>query len=216
MIFNSPTKKTKSSESIAQIAKALSQVQAEIQNPANSAVNPFFKSKYAPLPDVLKIIRPLAGKYGLAIIQNSYNEEDKVFINTLIIHESGEWIETDPLVLKPEKNTPQGVGSAITYGRRYAISAVFGISSEEDDDGNSNEKEKPKAKKDEPAVETVNPELAAAKKKAMDICKEKAAMNEENKAKVKAVVVTYHASGNPNKIEDVEQLNKLIIELNKI
>ena len=61
---------------------------------------------------------------------------------TLLLHESGEWIETEPLQMKLEKNTPQGVGSAVTYGRRYQISSVLGLASEEDDDGEANEQNK--------------------------------------------------------------------------
>ena len=54
----------------------------------------------------------------------------------MLHHESGEYMEYPPLMVKPEKNTPQGVGSAITYSRRYSLSTVFGITSDQDDDGN--------------------------------------------------------------------------------
>ena len=52
------------------------------------------------------------------------------------MHESGEWIEYDPIKMKPVKNDPQSIGSAITYAKRYALSAIFGITSDQDDDGN--------------------------------------------------------------------------------
>ena len=125
------------SESIKNIALALSKFQSEVENPKNTADNPYYKSKYAPLQDVLNIVRPLLSKHGLSIVQSPSGDGERISIHTMLIHESGEWIEFDPLVLKAEKITPQGAGSAITYGRRYSLSAVLGISSEDDDDANS-------------------------------------------------------------------------------
>lgn len=125
------------SESIKNIALALSKFQSEVENPKNTADNPYYKSKYAPLQDVLNTVRPLLSKHGLSIVQSPSGDGERISIHTMLIHESGEWIEFDPLVLKAEKITPQGAGSAITYGRRYSLSAVLGISSEDDDDANS-------------------------------------------------------------------------------
>lgn len=130
------------SESIKNIAVALSKFQSEVENPKNTADNPFYKSKYAPLQDVLKQVRPLLTKYGLSIIQSPSGDGEHISVNTLLLHESGEWIEFEPLVLKAEKITPQGAGIAITYGRRYSLSSVLGISSEDDDDGNALEGKK--------------------------------------------------------------------------
>lgn len=124
------------SESIKNIAKALAAFQAEVKNPANTADNPFFKSKYAPLSDILSIARPILSKHGLSILQSPSGDGQNVTVTTLITHESGEWIESEPLTLKADKATAQGAGSAITYARRYALSAMLGISSEDDDDGN--------------------------------------------------------------------------------
>lgn len=130
------------SESIKNLAVALSKFQSEVENPKNTADNPFYKSKYAPLQDVLNTVRPLLSKHGLSVIQSPAGDGESVSIMTMLLHESGEWIEFDPIVLKAEKMTPQGAGSAITYGRRYALSAVLGISSEDDDDANSLENTK--------------------------------------------------------------------------
>jgi hypothetical protein len=124
------------SDSIKNIAKALAAFQSEVKNPVNTADNPFFKSKYAPLQDILNLVRPLLSKHGLSVLQIPSGDGEKIIITTLLMHESGEWIETCPLILKPDKPTAQGAGSAITYGRRYSLSAVLGISSEDDDDGN--------------------------------------------------------------------------------
>jgi hypothetical protein len=210
----------KTSESISAISKAISQVQLEIENPANSAVNPFYKSKYAPLPDVLNIVRPLLGKYGLAVIQNPYTEGEVLSITTRITHESGEWIETDPLFMKPEKNTPQGVGSAITYGRRYALSAVLGIASEEDDDGNSNEPDKQgKSKKEDKPKPNVELEkiIANIGEVATNLA-EKGIDKNVIGSTIKAIFTDAKGkpSANYNAIKDIETANKVLDALNKI
>ena len=124
------------SESIKEIAAAMAKFQADVKNPTNSASNPFFKSKYAPLNEILNDVRPLLAKYGLSVLQMPSGDDSEVHITTLLMHQSGEWIESCPLKMKPAKNDPQGIGSAITYGRRYALAAILGISSEDDDDGN--------------------------------------------------------------------------------
>ncbi len=130
---------------IKNIAAALIEVQRKIKNPSNTAVNPFFRSKYAPLPDILNCIRPLLTENGILLIQNTgSNESGEVYVQTKLIHTSGEIIETDKLLLKPDKNTAQGIGSAITYCRRYQLTALLGISSEDDDDGNIASKTRPK------------------------------------------------------------------------
>ncbi len=126
----------RTSESIKNISKAMAQFQAEVKNPANTANNPFFKSKYAPLNDVLNLVRPILTKHGLSVLQSPSGDGEHIAVTTLITHESGEWIESDPLTLKADKATAQGAGSAVTYARRYALSAMLGISSEDDDDGN--------------------------------------------------------------------------------
>ena len=136
------------SESIANLAQALCLFQGEVSNPKNSATNPFFKCKYAPLSEVINTIKPFLSKHGLSILQTPSGDGEHIIVTTLLMHSSGEWIEGEPLILKADKVTAQGAGSAITYGRRYAISAILGISSEDDDDGNhaNGNKEKPDTK----------------------------------------------------------------------
>lgn len=125
------------SDSIKEIAAALSKFQGEVNNPKNIANNPFFNSKYAPLDEVINTIKEPLKKNGLSFIQNpTSTDAGMVSIVTLLMHESGEWIESDPLFLKNDKPTAQGSGSSITYARRYQLSAILGIASENDDDGN--------------------------------------------------------------------------------
>ena len=125
------------SESITERNKALANFHRELKQPMKDANNPFFKSKYVPLENVVEAIDDVAPKIGLTYSQYPVTTDDgKVGISTVLLHESGEFIEYPPATTKPDKNTPQGVGSALTYMRRYSLSAVFGITSDQDDDGN--------------------------------------------------------------------------------
>lgn len=128
----------KKSESIGELAKALAKFQASVKQPLKDANNPFFKSKYVPLENVVESITESAGALGLSFIQYPVNADNRVGVITILMHESGEWIETEPIYATPAKQDPQATGSAITYLKRYSLSAVFGITSDEDDDGNSN------------------------------------------------------------------------------
>lgn len=210
----------KTSESIAAISKALSEFQKEVKNPENIANNPFYKSKYAPLPEVLNVARPILGKYGLAVIQNPYTIEGQLLIETRIVHESGEWIETEPLHMQLEKNTPQGAGSAITYGRRYSLSAVLGLASEEDDDGNEQEPENGKKKKTD-EEKKVEAELAKIIK---EIGTKVASLIEKGVSKdvvsntIKGLLTNAKGekSANYNAIKDITTANKVLDALQKI
>ncbi len=114
------------------IYKALSEFQAKCPLIKKDADNPFYKSKYAPLDSILPIITPLLRQVGLVVTQ--IPNEGK--LTTRIIHiESGEVIEGSADLIN-DKNNAQGLGSAITYMRRYALVAMLGLNTEEDDDGN--------------------------------------------------------------------------------
>jgi hypothetical protein len=126
----------KTSESIANIAKALSAFQNDVKQPEKDGNNPHFKSKYVTLDGTVKAIHDCAPKHGLSYTQMPVATESGVGVVTLIMHESGEFIQMDPFVLPMDKKTAQGAGSATTYARRYSLSAAFGIVSDLDDDGN--------------------------------------------------------------------------------
>lgn len=125
------------SETIIKLSKSLVETQKELKQPLKDAKNPFFKSEYVPLENVAEAITQTATKYGLAFSQYATTTENgNVSVGTIVFHESGEYIEYPPLILKPENTKPQSIGSAITYAKRYALSAIFGITSDKDDDGN--------------------------------------------------------------------------------
>jgi len=124
------------SDSIAELAKALAAFHGEVKQPLKDKANPFFKSKYVPLENVVEAITETSPKHGLSFIQYPLNQENKVGVVTILMHSSGEWIESDPVFAIPTKQDAQSTGSVITYLKRYSLSAIFGITSDEDDDGN--------------------------------------------------------------------------------
>ncbi|RTL05068.1 hypothetical protein EKK58_08960 [Candidatus Dependentiae bacterium] len=121
------------SESIKNLAEALATFQGTVANIAKKATNPFFKSKYATLADILNTIREPLKESGLSVAQFPTGEDE---LTTVLMHTSGEYL-MGASKMKPAKNDPQGVGSAITYQRRYALSAVLGLNIDDDDDGNA-------------------------------------------------------------------------------
>ena len=125
----------KKSDSVTELAKALNKFQAECSGAKKGSNNTFLKSKYADLAEVINCAKEALANNGLSVSQFPVAEEGRAGVVTILMHESGEWIEQH-LLLKVAKNDPQGMGSAITYARRYAYQAVLGIPSE-DDDGNA-------------------------------------------------------------------------------
>lgn len=123
------------SESIAKLAAALVKANAEVQHATKDRTNPHFKNDYATLESVLNAVKPVYATHGLAIVQLPGFEDGRATLDTVVVHESGEWLAG--LAGSPiQKQDPQGVGSALTYLRRYAVAAVAGIA-QVDDDGNA-------------------------------------------------------------------------------
>lgn len=121
------------SESIKTLAVALKGFQHEVQKISKTEDNPFFKSKYADLPAILDAIREPLANNGLSFAQFPTGENE---MTTILMHESGEFLQ-GTFKMTPSKNDPQGQGSVITYQRRYALSAILGLNTDEDDDGNA-------------------------------------------------------------------------------
>lgn len=121
---------------IDQLSAALSAAQGELENASKNSRNPHFRSKYADLAEIINTVRPVFAKHGLAIVQSPSYADGLVSVTTLLTHKSGQWIR-DVASAPAPKLDPQGVGSAVTYLRRYAIGAFACIASEADDDGNA-------------------------------------------------------------------------------
>ena len=122
------------SENKTELFKALFNLQKEILPIKKTADNPFFHSKYADISTVLESVKPLLQKNKLVIMQPLEVLNGLQVVKTVLLHESGESMES-VCILNPEKDTPQGYGSAITYMRRYSLISLLGLATE-DDDGN--------------------------------------------------------------------------------
>lgn len=117
------------------IFTALLDAQKEFPSIKKDASNPFFKSKYAGLDSILEVVLPILHKHDLFIVQSPITEGDRIGVSTKLCHSSGEGIE-GTFTMNLAKNDPQGAGSAITYARRYALVAMLGLNTEDDDDAN--------------------------------------------------------------------------------
>ncbi len=124
------------SEHINELTNALAIAQAEIKNPTKDSANPFFKSKYADLATIWDAVRQPLTKQGLAFMQLPSSDGPKVMVTGILSHKSGQFIEST-LTMTAKDSTPQAIGSALTYARRYQLSAMCGVApQDEDDDGN--------------------------------------------------------------------------------
>jgi len=128
------------SESINELASALAKAQAVMTGAKKDSDNPFFKSHYADLASVRDACMPALNAHGLSVLQfprlvSAGDHEWLIEVETVLAHASGQFI-ADTLAVPVTKADAQGVGSAITYARRYALGAVAGVAAE-DDDGES-------------------------------------------------------------------------------
>ena len=122
----------KSSESIKNLASALCKAQEEMGGAVKESKNPFFKSDYADLTSVIKAIKEPFANNGLSYTQFPTNDEGRIGVVTMLMHESGEYLEHS-YTLPTTKADPQAAGSAITYARRYALQSIAGIPTADDD-----------------------------------------------------------------------------------
>jgi len=119
-----------------ELATAMAKAQAEIKAALKDSKNPHFKSSYADLTSVWDACRTALTKNGLSVVQNPNYEGDEEWLETRLLHASGESI-SGRYPLRPQQQTPQGYGSALTYARRYSLAAMVGVVADEDDDGNA-------------------------------------------------------------------------------
>lgn len=120
------------SENLNELFSALAKAQGKIQPACKDKSNPFFKSKYADLSSVWDACRDPLSENGLSLVQFPQTRSDGLFLISILGHSSGQWMKSEvqiPLV----KNDPQSIGSAITYFRRYSLSALVGVAPEDDD-----------------------------------------------------------------------------------
>lgn len=135
----------KMSEQLTNLGKALAAFNAEVQKVIVDARNPQFRSKYVTLDALIDATKPILQKHGLSVLQFPLTSEDgKTGVKSMLLHESGEFIESDALFMQPVRMVkggayeqapdPQAAGSTISYLRRYSYQAILNLSTGEDDD----------------------------------------------------------------------------------
>jgi hypothetical protein len=117
------------------IIAALLKAQKEMGNAVKDSNNPFFKSKYADLNSVREACMPLLNENGIVVIQPMVTIDGFEYVKTVLMHESGETIESFTKILCKAQNDPQAYGSGVTYARRYGLQSLVSIGAD-DDDGN--------------------------------------------------------------------------------
>jgi hypothetical protein len=143
----------RTSEAIGKVSAAFVAAQSDMNGLRKDGKNPFFSSNYITLDSILEYVRPILTAHGIAllqsnsgVLQNTDNEIVGLTVTTRLQHSSGEWIENEvtlPVTARIDRTgkaqplDPQSLGSGLTYGRRYALTALLGIGAEVDDDGNA-------------------------------------------------------------------------------
>lgn len=125
------------SDQLDQLYSALAKAQQEMETALTDSNNPFFKSKYADLTSIVKASRPYLTKNGLSVIQRVMTDDSgNMYLYTRLAHMSGQWIESK-MPINPTKTDIQAIGSYITYLKRYNLSAIVGVATDDanDDDG---------------------------------------------------------------------------------
>ena len=126
----------KQSENIEKIALALVKAQSEMGTAIKDSNNPFFKSKYADLNSIREACMPSLSKHGIVLLQPTVSIDGRNYVETILLHESGQWISGLTEILFSKPNDAQAQGSGITYARRYGMQSLVNVGAD-DDDGNS-------------------------------------------------------------------------------
>jgi hypothetical protein len=127
-----------------QIATALLKAQSEMSNPKKGATNPFFKSKYADLNAIREAVIPTLNENGISVLQPIVHVDGKNFVKTILLHESGELMDSLTEIIYNKQNDAQAQGSGISYARRYALQSFVCVGAD-DDDGQKAVQNKPNA-----------------------------------------------------------------------
>lgn len=125
------------SPEINEIAKAMALAQSQMRPAIKDSTNPHYKSRYSDISSVWDSIRDPITSNGMTIWQDVTTQEKAVSVTTRIVHSSGQWVEFGPLSIPITKQDAHGVGSGVSYAKRYSLCAAVGVvSSDEDDDAN--------------------------------------------------------------------------------
>lgn len=121
------------SESINTIAKALATAQSEMGSASKDAKNPFFKSSYADLNAIREAVLPVLNRHNISVLQPTIEVGGESFVETVLLHESGEFISSVTPIIAAKQNDAQSHGSGISYARRYGLQSFLCVGAEDDD-----------------------------------------------------------------------------------
>ena len=107
------------------IAKALIKAQSEMGTATKDSVNPFFRSKYADLNAIREVVIPVLNKHKIVVLQPVIHVDNNDFVKTILVHESGESLESINKIVCAKQNDAQSYGSGLTYARRYGLQSFL-------------------------------------------------------------------------------------------
>ncbi len=145
------------SPTINELITALAKAQGKIQPAIKNKRNPHFKSSYADLSSVWDACRTALSENGLAVLQTIEMREREPILITTLAHSSGQWMRSEMPIIT-NKMDPQGIGSALTYYRRYCLDSIIGIASEEDDDAERAQPKNVRTERESPQPVEVKPQ----------------------------------------------------------
>jgi hypothetical protein len=125
-----------------EIAKALIKAQSEMSDAKKNAKNPFLKNSYADLNAIREAVIPVLNENKIAVLQPMMQINGEMYIQTLLLHESGENIESLTKVVVSKQNDAQSQGSGITYARRYGLQSLLNVGAVDDDGNKASEPQK--------------------------------------------------------------------------
>lgn len=196
----------KKSDSLSKFAPAFVRAQKNAKHAIKGSVNPAFKSRYADLAEVIDTVTPVFNDEGIGILQFPGFAENRVTLETMLLHESGEFVSGTAETPVP-KQDPQGVGSGTTYLRRYSLAAATGIT-QDDDDGEGAKAQKPKAKEPASTPQDVRETAKAAAQDVNPGLMKKALMDELEAFVGGPRPTPAQVSGFQERLRALHQLNK--------
>lgn len=134
----------KTSQTISKISAALLKAQGKMGVAIKDASNPFFRSKYADLNSIREACMPALQENGITLLQPTITIDGKNYVETMLLHESGEWMSSETEIVFSKQGDAQAQGSGITYARRYGMQSFLNVGAD-DDDGNGASQPQPKA-----------------------------------------------------------------------
>jgi hypothetical protein len=211
----------KTSTTIGKLAEALAKAQGQIKGALKDSKNPFFHSTYADLESVWGACREPLSSNGLSVVQGAGEVavEGKVSVETLLTHISGEFISST-FSATPEKQTPQGIGSCITYLRRYGLQSIVGIAPSDDDGEAAEGRGNVNAETKKPEGKVAPPKPTKKQQETLDaifdkLCESVTEGKVVDKAKVGAVIFSLKGKY-PEKIENAGTIAAFLISQNKM